>query len=53
MVAHRVVGVLEQLVDEAAAVVIGDLRLLRDVLTEPDWARSMGEVAEAPSRVRL
>ncbi len=35
LVLDRAVGVLQQLVDEAAAVVLGDLRLLADVLAEP------------------
>src|ERR1019366_7498495 len=41
LAAHRIVRVLQQLVDEPAAVVVGDLRLLRDILAQPDRARAV------------
>ena len=41
-VGHRVVGVLQQLVDEPPAVVARDLRLLADVLLEPRRHRPVG-----------
>ena len=37
LAAHRVIGVLQQLVDEAPAVVVGNLRLLTHVLLQPRW----------------